>query len=207
MSIVNAIAYESSEWVITIIPFLIFWTVRSKKLDSSFSPKNTILLFVFALYIIGVFYVTGAGTIYDAISLRPKYIGDHINLIPFSQEISIKGYILNIVLFMPFGFLAPILWKNMRAPISVILYGFAFSLLIEISQILSSRGTDIDDIILNTLGAAVGLFFYHVLVKMTNSKYQNNDRAIMTFPSTLLVLFLGRFFLLYRMGLIHLFFG
>lgn len=210
MSFVRTIAYEMSEWVVTFIPFLFFWIVCSRKSRKSgviFSWKSTILLFVFALYIIGVFYVTGAGTLYDAIGLRAESIGKHINLIPFSQEINIKGYVLNIVLFMPFGFLVPMIWDSKRKTTPVILSGFAFSLLIEASQILSARGTDVDDLILNTIGTAFGFVIYCVWNKMTKSKYQINSTDVMTLPATLLVLFMGRFLLLYRMGLIRLFYG
>lgn len=119
MSFVRTIAYELSEWVVTFIPFLFFWIVRNRKCrkqNATLSRESTILLFGFALYIIGVFYVTGAGTLYDAIGLRAESIGKHINIIPFSQGINIKGYVLNIVLFMPFGFLVPMIWGNKRTP-------------------------------------------------------------------------------------------
>lgn len=204
------IAYESCEWLVSFLPFLIIWTMycrKGRKQGDVFSWYRNILLFVFALYIIGVFYVTGAGTLYDAIGLRVEYIAEHINLIPFSQEINIKGYVLNIVLFMPFGFLVPMIWDNKRKTTSVMLSGFAFSLLIEASQILSARGTDVDDLILNTIGTAFGFVFYCVWNKMTKSKYQINSTDVMTLPATLLVLFMGRFLLLYRMGLIRLFYG
>ena len=204
------IAYESCEWLVSFLPFLIIWTMycrKGRKQDDVFSWYRNILLVVFALYIIGVFYVTGAGTLYDAIGLRVEYIAEHINLVPFSQRIDVKGYVLNIILLMPFGFLLPMIWDDMRKPIPVILSGFAFSLLIEVSQILSSRGTDIDDLILNTLGAALGFSCYRAWDRITKSKFQSNGKAVMTLPVSLIVLFLSRFLLLYRMGLIRLFYG
>lgn len=201
------IVYESCEWLVSFLPFLIIWTLLCRKQGGALSWYSNFLLAVFALYIVGVFYVTGAGTLYDAIGLRVEYITEHINLVPFSQEIGIKGYVLNIVLFMPFGFLVPIIWDNMRKPMPVILSGFAFSALIEASQILSSRGTDVDDLIMNTLGAALGFFCYRAGKRITKSRFQNNSKAVMSFPTTLLVLFLSRFLLLYRMGLIRLFYG
>lgn len=201
------IAYESCEWLVSFLPFLIIWTLLCRKQDGALLWYSNFLLAVFALYIVGVFYVTGAGTLYDAIGLRVEYITEHINLVPFSQEISIKGYVLNIVLFMPFGFLVPIIWDNMRKPIPVILSGFAFSALIEASQILSSRGTDVDDLMMNTLGAALGFFCYRAGKRITKSRFQNNSKAVMSLPVTILVLFFSRFLLLYRMGLIRLFYG
>lgn len=201
------IVYESCEWLVSFLSFLIIWTLLCRKQGGALLWYSNFLLAVFALYIVGVFYVTGAGTLYDAIGLRVEYITEHINLVPFSQEISIKGYVLNIVLFMPFGFLVPIIWDNMRKPIPVILSGFAFSALIEASQILSSRGTDVDDLMMNTLGAAVGFFCYRAWVQITKSRFQNNGKTVTSLTVTILVLFFSRFLLLYRMGLIRLFYG
>lgn len=50
------------------------------------------------------------------------------------------------------------LWRGHRSLRSVALSGAAFSLLIECSQLLTSRACDIDDLIANTLGAVLGYF-------------------------------------------------
>lgn len=41
--------------------------------------------------------------------------------------------------------------------------GFGLSLVIELSQLLNNRRTDIDDLILNTLGAALGYALWRVM--------------------------------------------
>ena len=65
-------------------------------------------------------------------------------------------YILNIIMFMPLGFLLPLIWKNFRNAKKVVLMGFLMSLAIEICQLFNLRATDIDDLMMNTLGALVG---------------------------------------------------
>jgi len=73
----------------------------------------------------------------------------------------------NILLTMPLGFLVPIIWKNRDTFIKTLIVGFWFSFGIEASQFLISlilgytyRITDIDDIILNCTGCALGYLVY-----------------------------------------------
>ena len=51
----------------------------------------------------------------------------------------------------------------MRRPKPVLFAGFGLSLVIELSQLLNNRRTDIDDLILNTLGAALGYAQWRVM--------------------------------------------
>jgi len=67
----------------------------------------------------------------------------------------------NILLFLPFGLLVPILWKYNRSIVRVSLMGFALSALIELTQLITGRGYfEIDDIILNTLGCVIGYIVF-----------------------------------------------
>ena len=68
--------------------------------------------------------------------------------------------LLNISLFIPFGFL---IRKNTKlTPLQTILTGFLFSICIEILQPLLSfdRVSDISDVITNTIGTCIGVFLY-----------------------------------------------
>ncbi len=69
----------------------------------------------------------------------------------------------NIIMFMPIGFMLPLLYKISVK--KVILLGSLFSLFIEISQLFLQRGTDIDDLMLNTLGVVLGLVIYKLVDK------------------------------------------
>ncbi len=68
-------------------------------------------------------------------------------------------------MFIPFGFIIPLLWNISNK--KVIIIGFSISLFIEIMQLFLSRGTDIDDLILNTIGVLFGL----IIFKLLNNKY------------------------------------
>ena len=68
---------------------------------------------------------------------------------------------LNILLFIPLGFLRPMAFAQTRRSWIVIGTGTLVSLLIEITQLITHRGWfDVDDIFLNTLGAVIGYGFY-----------------------------------------------
>lgn len=95
---------------------------------------------------------------------------DEISLIPFEGMIemlqggitthSVINIVGNIVMFMPIGFLIPLLWDKLNSFKNVVLFGFATSLLIELTQLFLIRGTDIDDLILNTVGAVLGYLVF-----------------------------------------------
>ncbi len=69
----------------------------------------------------------------------------------------------NIVMFMPIGFFPPLLW-NVSCKKAVMIGALA-SLFIEVVQLFLPRSTDVDDLILNTVGAALGVGIYVLIDK------------------------------------------
>lgn len=61
----------------------------------------------------------------------------------------------NVLMLVPFGFLAPLLWEKLRR-MRVLPAGLGFILGIELLQPLTGRSFDIDDILLNFLGVLAG---------------------------------------------------
>lgn len=117
---------------------------------------------VFLLYIYFAFSVAGIGSIWDIGQYDTVIRTEEINLIPFQSE-GMMTYILNVIMFMPLGFLLPLIWKELRNPIKVTLTGLGFSFAIEFCQLFNRRNTDIDDLLMNTLGALVGYFMWKLL--------------------------------------------
>lgn len=132
---------------------------------------------------------------------------ERLNLIPFSDEISVAGYLLNAVMLVPFGFLVPLMWKPLSRFWRVALSGFCFSFLIETSQLLNHRGTDVDDLIMNTLGAVIGFGLYKVWDYLTGSACQMDRRTTAELPAYVLAIYLGRCLLFDYVGLIDLVYG
>jgi len=83
----------------------------------------------------------------------------------------------NIVLLAPLAFIMPIISKKFRSLKSVVILCFCTSCFIEFLQFLSLfignlRSIDIDDVILNTLGAFIGFGAFKVLSRF--SFFKNN---------------------------------
>ncbi len=67
----------------------------------------------------------------------------------------------NILAFVPFGILYPMLWKRKSGFLDMFANAFVMVLGIEIFQLFSAFGAfDVDDIILNCFGAAAGYVVY-----------------------------------------------
>lgn len=163
--------------------------------------RHIVWTVIFWLYCALATHVTGIGTIWDIIAYKEVMGG--FNFIPFSSE-GFLTYFLNIVMLMPFGFLVPFIWREYRNFGKVFLAGFGFSLLIEIFQIFSRRLSDIDDLMMNTLGACVGYFIWIVYSNLfrPKGKYLKNKAKITGFskaePITYVVLGILGVFLLYN---------
>ena len=189
-----------------LIVFMLFRTTQ-KRNGISFSRYRFIATLAFFVYIAGVYHFTGAGTIYDWMRFRLEINQSQINFIPFSHDIDIVGYLLNILLFIPLGLLVPIIWEKMNKLTNIISIGFFFTLLIEISQLLNNRSTDIDDILLNIWGAVLGYGFFKLWDKFTESKYQINHSVTLELPIYIVTIYLGRFLLFNEIGLAKFLYG
>ncbi|OON87720.1 teicoplanin resistance protein VanZ [Oribacterium sp. C9] len=92
----------------------------------------------------------------------------------FSKQIGFRGVMLNlygnIIGFMPFGFILGVISRRCRTHwYNAVICTYLLSYGIEMVQLITRAGScDVDDIILNTLGGALGyLIFRYVLHKRT----------------------------------------
>lgn len=106
--------------------------------------------------------------------------GYQYNLVPFKEiaryfrYYSLLGPLLfliniigNVAAFMPFGFFLPIISRRSKKWYNTVMFGLVFSLALETLQLVFRVGSfDVDDMILNTLGAALGFVSYQVLQRM-----------------------------------------
>jgi glycopeptide antibiotics resistance protein len=106
--------------------------------------------------------------LFDAAAVVPP----RINLIPFVNLLNYEIYkemLINVIgnttMFIPLGIVWPCVFKKLDTHAKVIAAGVGFSLCIENLQLpFFDRVTDIDDLILNSVGFAVGYGIY-LLVK------------------------------------------
>ena len=70
----------------------------------------------------------------------------------------------NVLLFVPFGAILPVLNRRYRSFPVTLLCGILLSAAVEIIQYVSRRGScDVDDVLLNTLGCAAGCLLFFLL--------------------------------------------
>ena len=106
--------------------------------------------------------------------ITPSFV-DKPNFIPFkviNKYISnahhindwfTKNLAVNIIMFMPCGFLTPLFFKKNRIW-HILIFGIVLSVIVEMLQALLGVGTvDIDDVILNTFGTLVGFGIYKLI--------------------------------------------
>lgn len=100
-----------------------------------------------------------------------------ISIVPFSyldSQDKIRGNLMNILLFYPLGILSGTKWRKKRC----ILLGTLMSLVIEISQYFWNLGyAEVDDVINNTMGMALGVSVMLVFEKVY-LHYDKNRRKL-----------------------------
>ncbi|BCD22009.1 teicoplanin resistance protein vanZ [Bacillus cereus] len=132
------------------------------KAKNNISIRHFLWVYVFLFYLSLVYKVTQIATVWDISRYETWIRVNQINLTLFDTAGS-TTYLLNILLFMPLGFLLPTIWPQFRKMKNTVCTGFFFSLAIELNQLLNNRITDVDDLFTNTLGAIIGYVLYKVL--------------------------------------------
>ena len=127
---------------------------------------------LFVLYIIFVFYFLLISEIYGRTGEMQEY---HYNLILFKEIKRFWNYrnqlgifatatnlLGNVLIFLPFGFFMAMASKY-RSFLSTVIYSFALSLTIELSQLFMKVGCfDVDDLLLNTIGGMIGFLAFSI---------------------------------------------
>ena len=81
---------------------------------------------------------------------------------------ALAGAAGNVALFLPFGFLLPLLAPRMDRWWRTVGAGFATSAAIELTQLAfpGLRRPDVNDVLMNTLGAALGFAAYRLAARL-----------------------------------------
>ncbi len=99
--------------------------------------------------------------------------GTNYNIVPFrtigvqlehvSEWWALRNLLGNIIPFMPFGFLLPVVFPKVKSAFKVLISGFTFIVFAEVFQFITRLGSfDVDDIILNMLGVCLGYLLYFI---------------------------------------------
>jgi glycopeptide antibiotics resistance protein len=162
IGIVTFLRLKKKESLVYLLFFTIFYVYLFKVLDYTlFQFQSLILLKHFTPDLI----------------LNGQTAGENMNLIPLItltlEELTTS--LLNILLLIPFGFGLPFI-TNFRMK-KIVVIGALFSIVIEFLQLITGfmakitfRIADINDVIFNTVGVAVGYLLFVGFVRIYRSR-------------------------------------
>ena len=191
----HEILYYLREMLVAAVPaavvFCCFWPYRRRALQAmglttSFRREMGLILFIMCLFGVlavtlwPVYWMEESPGLWGDIELlvdRPS-VWSNVNLIPFQMFgdywedltrgggiFTLLNFLGNLAVFVPLGFFPALLFRGANWRRSA-LVGFGTSLLVEVGQYFVMRTTDIDDVILNTLGALCGFWLYLLLGRL-----------------------------------------
>lgn len=137
--------------------------------------KNTIRYIgigLFVIYVLALMYALFFSEDYGRVSELDREYRYNLKLFAeirrfwiYREQVGMRAFLSNIfgnvAGFLPFGFILPIILRQYRNGFLTILSGFGVSLLVETIQLITRVGCfDVDDLLLNTLGAAAGYLLF-----------------------------------------------
>lgn len=141
--------------------FLTIYFLIYKKIMKGTKKLKASKILLWGIFLIYTVIVLGATFIH-----RTPVMYENINLHIFSSYIKVwnrfsllelRNIIFNILMFLPLGFVLPLLFKKCEKFYITYFLGLCMTISIEVLQLISKRGIfEIDDIINNTLGCMIG---------------------------------------------------
>ncbi len=152
--------------VITAVCMITMWITKEKFIDIIKSNmKKLIKIYIAYSYcfsIVSITFLSREPGSRDSVDLRL--------FSTFSYKLYDNVYpVENIILFIPFGLLLPVMLRKLDSLLYCMAAGSIFSLSIEVSQLLTKRGYfQIDDIITNILGCVMGACIFRIYRNIEN---------------------------------------
>lgn len=164
--------------MISVIPLailmytLIIVFLRIMKIRTALKYKTIAIEFIFVLYMLTLLKITGI----IGMSFNLKwFINSFGGFISFSNGESLMMF-LNFLLFIPLGFLLPVVIKKINWTWKkIFISGVVLSLAIEFLQMFGGRMAEFNDILMNSIGTIIGylfLYLFKLLVNKVNRTYK-----------------------------------
>lgn len=183
--LVGLIGCIISTSIFSILYFIVYKKIMKGKKKLNLS--QIALYNIFIIYIIMVFEVT-------IMSRDPIYGGIPIKVFTSYKNALYSGectnIILNILMFVPLGFILPLLFKKCEKWYITYLIGLCGTLFLEILQLITMRGIfEVDDIINNFLGCTIG--YGVIMIFISVFKKRNKILPIIFYQVPLVVTVIG----------------
>ena len=108
-------------------------------------------------------------------------VAEFLRLLKYAQNPYLVRHALinlagNVVMFVPLGFFLPCLWKKLRSFLRYLACQLAIVAGVELVQWFTLLGSlDVDDLILNTIGAASGFGLYRFAERRLAARQKQNN--------------------------------
>ena len=180
IGIVTFLRLKKMKILIYLITFTIFYVYLFKVLDYTLFQFQSLLLLKYFM---------------PDLILNGQNAGKNMNLIPLVTLIpqDLKTSLLNILLLVPFGFGLPFI-TNLRMK-KIVGIGALFSIVIEFLQLVTGfmakitfRIADINDVIFNTVGVAIGYILFVGFVRIyrhISHKWEKSTNPILRYIAEL----------------------
>lgn len=173
---------------VLLISGTMYWLCKKNKSIARFRMAVTLIALYYYLCVV-LNRIVGFPTIKEFIrlsALGESLFNPNINLIPLINGLNLE-FILNVFCFIPLGFLCPVLSKVYEQWKKILLLGLGLSLVIEMSQLFTLyRATDINDLIANVLGTALGYLCFKFAIKFrvvkSGDQISSDDKSACYLP-------------------------
>lgn len=167
----RALSLINDTWPIVVISNIVAISLRLtylKLAKRKINYADEFLKLVFIIYILCLFQI---------VTYQDVSIGG-MNLIPFKEifrynfgsDLFFENVIGNMALFIPYGIFIAKVFKDCKV-IYPLFLSFIASLAIELTQLSIGRVFDVDDVILNVIGAVVGYYLYKLFTKIKKEDF------------------------------------
>jgi glycopeptide antibiotics resistance protein len=149
---------------------------------------NRLTTVLFIIYLIAICWI-----LLLKLGVRFSYMEKRsVNLIPFSEPLILNSEnILNVLIFVPLGIYAGILFERMSFGKNLLLFFLLSSIVEGLQYILRVGAFDVTDIITNTLGGVIGLIIFRVIGKAFSDRVKAQKFInIIAATGTILMIFL-----------------
>lgn len=168
-------AYLPGLGIVWLIVSAIFASILAAALSMLVKKERLSRHQAIAIEILSVYlFLVLASTVFS----RDRTVGFHYKLMPFWSYVAIlrgatyyiQENIYNVLMLMPIGFLLPICCKEITSR-QTIVFGFCFSLGIEVLQLILKAGLfEFDDMVHNTVGVIIGVQIHRGLLYLSHQK-------------------------------------
>lgn len=189
----------NTTWPIIVISMVVIISLR---ITDILIKKEKIVLYKEILKLAFVLYIL---CLFQIVSKEDVSYGG-INILPFKEMfrydvgtyLFYKNILGNLLLFMPYGFFIGY-FLNINKSYIIFILSIIASASIEITQLYIGRVFDVDDIILNVIGALFGFAIYRLIYKFNNKipeKYRKN--WLLDIIIVIIIILVVRFIVLWK---------